>query len=83
MKFIIHNGEDYYPSVEEFDDCSTAKERFDKLVERRRRNLGDGFHLDSDIDYLAIVIDSFDANEYNEFIKREQKTCKEENSEVD
>lgn len=68
MKFIIHDGEDYYPSVEEFDDYSKAKEKFDELIKRRKHNLDKGYSLNSEVDYLATVIDKFDADEYRKLV---------------
>jgi len=64
MKFIVHDSEAYYPDVSEFDDFPSAERHFAKLRNSRMSRIDGGSGANSERDYLAIVIDSFDAEEY-------------------
>lgn len=54
-KWIIHRGDAYYPSVQEYDTEEEVSEEWVKLKNNRKRD-GDSRYVDTD--YLAIVVES-------------------------
>ena len=60
MKFIIHNSDYYYPSVEEYDTFAEANKAFAILRESRMGCVANEKLPDFDTDYMAVVISEID-----------------------
>jgi hypothetical protein len=56
IKYLIHKGDRYYPSSEEFDNVSDAIKIFNKIRENRIEDIKCGGDLYFEKDYLCIVI---------------------------
>ena len=69
VKFIIHNSDFYYPSVEEFDNYVDAMKAFSKLKESRINEVNNKSDPYFDKDYLCIVIAETDIKKLIELIK--------------
>jgi hypothetical protein len=60
MKYLVHNGETYYPFAEEFTSLADAVQKFRELRARRVEKIKNGGNLYFDKDYLCIVIEELD-----------------------